>query len=340
MKKSVLVVLLLILSLFLVSFPQIVIVNAQSNTIYVRADGTVEGTDKIQRSGNVYVFADNINGSIIVEKNNVAIDGANYFLQGDGSESGIRLYDDSTGITIRNLRIMNFGVGIVLSNASYTTIDTNIIVDTSEGIRITGGFNNKIIGNTIANNSGNGVGVWFNTRYNNISANLIKNNWCGVFFHLYCADNILFENSITSNNGMGIYSDGGSNNRIIRNNITHNEKGIFITAMKNATIYNNNFVENSVHVEIFGNDPVTGNWDNGSQGNYWNDYTGADNNGDGIGDSSYGITGNIRDNYPLIEPQIIPEFSSTTILALLLSTVLGVLIYRKKLVKSSKKIIN
>jgi parallel beta-helix repeat protein len=298
---------LLVFTLVLLSFPQIGLVNAQSNSIFIRADGTVDGTDKIQRNGNIYIFTDNINGSIIVEKNNVVIDGANYFLQGDGSEVGIKLFDDNTGITIRNLQIMHFQPGIVLSNASYTTIDSNIIVDNSEGIRITSGFNNKIIGNTIANNSENGVGIWFNTRYNNISGNLITNNWCGVFFHLYCADNILFENIITSNNGMGIWSDGGSNNRIIRNNITHNEKGILITLIKNSTIYNNNFVENSVHVEIFGNDPVTGNWDNGSQGNYWNDYTGVDNNGDGIGDFSYRITGNIRDNYPLIEPQIIPE---------------------------------
>ena len=117
-RKATTLTVLLVLTLVLFSFPQIVIVNAQSNTIYVRADGTVEGTDKIQRSGNVYVFADNINGSIIVEKNDVVIDGVNYFLQGDGSEAGIRLYDDITGITIRNLRIMNFGVGIVLSNAS------------------------------------------------------------------------------------------------------------------------------------------------------------------------------------------------------------------------------
>jgi len=93
-KKFVsMLVLLLFLSLVLVSFPQIVVVKAES-TIYIRADGSVEGTD-----GNVYTFTGNINGSIIVEKDNVVVNGAGFTLQGDGNGRGIDLYDGSTGIT-------------------------------------------------------------------------------------------------------------------------------------------------------------------------------------------------------------------------------------------------
>ena len=61
---------LLVLTLVFVSFPQIDEVNAQS-VIYIRANGSVEGIDKIQRNENVYTLIENIYGNIIVEKNDI-----------------------------------------------------------------------------------------------------------------------------------------------------------------------------------------------------------------------------------------------------------------------------
>jgi len=52
--------------------------------IYIRADGSVEGTDKIQRDGNVYTFTGNIDVfnpyvhigvGIGVQRDNIIIDG-------------------------------------------------------------------------------------------------------------------------------------------------------------------------------------------------------------------------------------------------------------------------
>jgi hypothetical protein len=51
--------LFLILCFGTISISTIGIVKADS-TIYIRADGTVEGTDKIQWEGNVYTLTDNI----------------------------------------------------------------------------------------------------------------------------------------------------------------------------------------------------------------------------------------------------------------------------------------
>ena len=41
-------------------------------------------------------------------------------------------------------------------------------------------------------------------------------------------------------------------------------------------------------------------------GNYWDTYTGADNNGDNIGDTEYAIDESNTDYYPLIAPIDIP----------------------------------
>ena len=50
---------LLILSVVFASFPQIGVVKAEG-TIYIRDDGSVEGTDKILRDGNVYTLIGDI----------------------------------------------------------------------------------------------------------------------------------------------------------------------------------------------------------------------------------------------------------------------------------------
>jgi hypothetical protein len=73
-------------------------------------------------------------------------------------------------------------------------------------------------------------------------------------------------------------------------------------------------------------------WDNGTVGNFWDDYHGTDNNDDGIGDTPYIIDENNQDNYPLIEPTVIPEFPSwTPLLITLISFLIVAVIYKQKL---------
>jgi hypothetical protein len=43
-------------------------------------------------------------------------------------------------------------------------------------------------------------------------------------------------------------------------------------------------------------------WDNDSIGNYWFDYKGVDENGDGIGDTPYVISSEAQDRFPLMNP--------------------------------------
>jgi parallel beta-helix repeat protein len=319
MKKSAFAFfLLLFLSVIFVSLPQIGAVKAES-TIYIRANGTVEGTDKIQQNGNVYTFTDNIvNQSIVVDKDNIVVDGAGYTLEGDEKIEAIWL-ENRCNVTIKNMQINHFGEGIKIMG--------------------TGSENNTIIGNNITDNGhetyGNGIALTFGASQTTISGNNITGNWVGVFVYLG-GGNIISENYITAN-GLGVWIYGPSNH-IIRNDIINNGKGVLVDIGVN-TIYHNNFVNNTVQAEVGEASSVVNIWDDGypSGGNYWNNYNGTDNDGDGIGDTPYILNENNQDNYPLVNPTIIPEFPSWIILPLFLITTIFVIVIKKRLFHPSNR---
>jgi len=297
-------------------------------TIYIRADGNVEGTAAIRREGNVYTFTGNIYGSIVVEKDNVMIDGAGHTLQGTGNETGIQI-TSGENMTIKNLNIKLFGIGIALEDSSKCTIVGNNMVYNNWGIKLYNasgntisenqitenipieglfdggificGSSNRVYGNYIADNE-NGV-ILYNdyggTSNNTISENYITNNDVGIrFYDGYggTSNNSIFENYIT-NNGVGIYIDkipwegGVSNNSICRNSFMGNARQVYDFYWDDKL-----FIRKSVN-----------SWDDGAAGNYWSDYDGEDADGDGIGDTPYIIDENNRDNYPLMVPLVTPQ---------------------------------
>jgi hypothetical protein len=141
-KKAVLVLVLTCLLLLTAfnAFWNVALVRGAEATIYIRDDGSVEGeTTKIATSDNVtYTFTDDINGSILVERNNIVIDGAGYTLRGEGglTEVGIRL-SGITNVTIRNAQIVNFNVGVYIYDySSNDTVTGNTLTDNHYAIEI------------------------------------------------------------------------------------------------------------------------------------------------------------------------------------------------------------
>jgi parallel beta-helix repeat protein len=137
-----------------------------------------------------------------------------------------------------------------------------------------------------------------------------QNNLNGIWLEWGCNYNELLENNIT-NSIYGIYLEKSDYNRISGNRITNcSSIGIYVTRSSDNIISNNNFINNAKHAYSSGSTNI---WDDGypSGGNYWSDYAGVDfyrgpyqneTGSDGLGDTSYVIDVNNRDNYPLMAP--------------------------------------
>jgi len=96
-------------------------------------------------------------------------------------------------------------------------------------------------------------------------------------------------------------------------------------------IFHNNLINNTNQIRLSHSGST---WDNDypSGGNYLSDYNGTDSDGDGIGDSPYIIDENNQDNYPLMEPFIIPEFPTwTPMLLMLIMLAVALALYKRKL---------
>jgi len=280
----------------------------------------------------------------------------------NGIYTGITL-QDSSEILIENSQFINLHTDIevpaVMLNGSRITFRNNTITGSSYGIKVIGSSN--II-------SDNLIECMLPVQMDMVNSSVISMNtisgpanWSGrepfignegISFFRRCSDNVIFGNNITGFVNQAIRTVFGcSNNTFYGNYIANSEVAVCLQDEAiNNTFYGNTFAFDSCKFRI-GDDVEGTSWDNGTIGNYWGDYEGTDNNEDGIGDSPYTIVG-VKwdtdvggdvsfiagyDNYPLMEPIIIPEFPSWTILPLLVVVTLVGVIIRNKIRKNGSK---
>ena len=121
--------------------------------------------------------------------------------------------------------------------------------------------------------------------------------------------NMISWNTIEDNRATGIYLHDSAQFNYIHHNIVQNNEGagLFIWEQSiDNIIYHNDFIQNGWYNV---KDKEGGNiWhhDYPYGGNYWDDYSGSDINGDGIGEESYDIMGDYNpmgvDLYPWVNP--------------------------------------
>lgn len=193
-------------------------------TIYIRANGSVDPpTAPISSVDNVtYTFTDDIYDEIVVERDDIVVDGAGYTVQGTGSGTGIYLSNRSN-VTIKNTEIKIFDWGINLYSSSNNSIFGNNITENNEdgiGLRYESRYND-IFGNNITENNGNGICLDESSNNTVSGNNSNNNNYHGIF--LYSSENNLISNNLVENSGYdGIFLNFSDNNLISNNTCEYN----------------------------------------------------------------------------------------------------------------------
>lgn len=252
--------------------------------ITINADGTVNPPSApIQKSGDTYILASDVDGSITVEKSNILFNGNGFTVNGilsignwgsnnNPATPGLAF---ASNITVENFTVTGSSFGIQLFFMSNATVANNTVTGTGNGylsldeptagIDVEGGGSNAITGN------------------------IIENNYCGISF-LETINNLIVGNNISDNH----------------NPVLGGGVGVMLWGASNNTIYHNNFISNPEQAgEASFNSPSSGNvWDDGfpGGGNYWSGYNAAEIDSTGIGDKPYVIDSQNKDRYPLMAP--------------------------------------
>jgi parallel beta-helix repeat protein len=215
--------------------------------IYIRADGSIDPAGSpIDSTDNItYVIAGNIvNKSIIIERDNITIQGYNHIVQGNISlRVGIDL-TDRKNVTLDHIKITKFSYGVLLNSTQDCRLLYNTIWDdwcgiwiesslratinynnasnnNMFGIRLYSGGNNELCYNTVCFNY-DGINLWYSVA-NDLIGNNVSSNWnTGILLYLSGAGNWLINNDISSNGYYGISTYESDNLRMSGNTASGN----------------------------------------------------------------------------------------------------------------------
>lgn len=253
-------------------------------------------------------------------------------------DAGLVVLVNCKNIIVKNLNLTKIPVAIILVSTVNSKIVNNSVEATDYVI-----FVHNSSGNSIANNfvfkGGIGIFLHYSTQ-NEVLGNTVTGASSGITLEF--SDENSIDGNIIFGGSRGIRFVG-SNKNTVRKNVVKDCEGLALGVALNTAqnlFYLNSFLNNTRNVKE--NRPEytmfpTNIWDNGTVGNYWDDYSGTDNNGDGIGDTPYIVDDDNQDNYPLTEPYAIPEYPSLMPMLIMLVAIIAVaVIYRRKLSKNNQ----
>ena len=284
-KRGAVIILLLVLSLILVSIPELEIVEAESRTLVVPDDyATIQEAVHNSIDGDtVFVKSGTYNESVFIYKSIsiVGEDEEKTIIVGDYRLNGtvVLVSHDNvnvTGFTIQSPNVTMSRRGVHLLNVHNCNISGNKFIHNHYGIWLYSASENIIVENTLRNNS---YGIQLEaSRNNTIFRNLIEDNRAGIVLS-NSTGNILSENCIANNSrGYGVNLNLDSDSNTVTDNIIRRQEfGITVNGennvLRNNTMENNNYnfgVEQNLGLMIGpSNDVDVSNTVNGKPIIYW-----------------------------------------------------------------------
>ena len=205
--------------------------------------------------------------------------------------------------------------GIHLSYACYCNISNNNASNNNCGIYLYYSSSNTLTNNNA--NSNNWLGIWLSFSSNNtLRSNTASNNdiihietaVMGNYYNsgiclYHSSNNTLTNNNANSNNyNSGIYMSFSSDNTLMSNTASNNNYGIYMfVSGNNNTLYHNNLIDNIQNAHNYYGIHQCNKWNSSTEGNYYSDYAGCDNDTDGIGDTPHPIPFDSVDYFPLMQ---------------------------------------
>lgn len=255
----------------------------------------------------------------------------------DGGQAAQVIAASSTRVAISGLDLSHVSQGVVLAYVTDSVVEScTLTSDSNNCVKLYYCDNVTLTGNVISNsyyyavetisssrvdikdntvaNCGHsyGIVIRFNSPESLIENNTAYGNFAAVLLYQAHGGVRLLNNNLSSND-IGIFISGATGFEVARNTIAMNaHEGIrFESGSTSNVFHHNNMLSNAA--QVVGETAGANKWDDGypSGGNYWNDYQGVDDYGgagqtepgsDGIGDTPYVVSSGSQDRYPLMEP--------------------------------------
>lgn len=227
-----------------ISQPHLVFIQPRKSTKFIKDDpaggdcsiiGVWDATTK------TCALTKDVYETIQIDSNNITLDGNEHAITGAGTGYGVYLYQ-KTGVTIKNLEVKNFYLGIYLDSSRSNTIDNNIISLNTFGINVWWySYGNTITNNTVTSNKYYGINVGYSGS-NTIGNNTIDSNQYLWGIMLVASGNNTLTGNIISNNNYNFaaygWYDAHFNNNIDTTN-TADGKPIYYVKDADNVIYDN-----------------------------------------------------------------------------------------------------
>jgi len=237
---------LILVGFFSLTFP-FSFSQENNNTIYIRGDGSIEPVSApILQEANLYTFVDNVSDSIVIERDNVVIDGEGHSVEGVGGGTGVVLAARNN-VTVRNIRIVGFQTGANLDHSGSCVL-TNVTSSNNwrYGIHLNFSSDNKVFWNKIVAN-GNGIMLEYSAD-NLIDGNVVTNS-LGAGIDLLCSNNNRVLDNTAKYNGLAAPDNGDQDtgirvglsygNTVSGNTIVNNYYGMIFLSAPNSVFSEN-----------------------------------------------------------------------------------------------------